>query len=227
MKFLSVLAPVLNLLKNFGFLYRIIGLGICCIFFISNAKDLLFLSQSDGAKAMSIEDIKNTPNEDLPRYIKLESVAMASSAYLATEDEETGRIIDASYPVYSFEQLTNYDTLNPLSLMTYVIVKDKNFNADSLSFIMNVEGIYDNENFDKTMNMFASNDINVSADAILLVKEKPPSFSDSLLWSGLTGLGALLLLLSFIPSSKLGGSQPEPTTVQETQRPVADEDEFV
>jgi len=124
------------------------------MFFSSNAKDLLFLSQSDGAKAMSIEDIKNTPNEDLPRYIKLENVAMASSAYLATENEETGEIVDASYPVYSFEQLTSYDTLNPLSLMTYVIVKDKNFNPDSLSFIMNVEGIYDNENFDKTMNMF-------------------------------------------------------------------------
>lgn len=227
MKFLSVLAPVLNLLKNFGFLYRIIGLGICCMFFSSNAKDLLFLSQSDGAKPMSIEDIKNTPNDELPRYIKLENVAMASSAYLATENEETGAIVDASYPVYSFEQLTNYDTLNPLSLMTYVIVKDKNFNEDSLSFIMNIEGVYDNENFDKTMNMFASNDINVSADAILLVKEKSPSFSDSLLWSGLTGLGGLLILLSFIPGSKLGGSEPVPTTAQETQKPVADEDEFV
>jgi len=182
---------------------------------------------------MSIEDIAKTPNDELPRYIKLQNVAMASSAYVATENEETGAILDASYPVYSLEQLANYDTLNPLSLMTHVIIKDKNFNEDSLGFIMNVEGVYDNESFAETMNIFASNDINVSADAILLVKEKPPSFNSSLLWSGLTGLGGLLILLSFIPGSMLGASPPVETAVEtavETkQPPVADEnkDEFV
>jgi len=234
MKFLSVLSPVLNLLKNFGLLYRLIGLVVCFIFFSGNFKDFLFLSQSNGAKPMTVEDIIDTPNGELPRYIKLENVAMASSAYLATQDEETGAIVDASYPVYSINQLANYDTLNPLSLITYVIVKDKNFNEDSLSFLMNIEGVYDNESFTKTMNMFAANDINVSPDAILLVKEKAPSFNSSLLWSVLSGLGGLLILLSFIPSGKLEESAASSTTTTTStvdellrRKSAGNNDEFV
>jgi len=84
------------------------------------------------------------------------------------------------------------------------------------------------------MNMFAANDINVSPDAILLVKEKAPSFNSSLLWSVLSGLGGLLILLSFIPSGKLEESAAASTTTTTStvdellrRKSAGNNDEFV
>ena len=204
MKALSFLNPILGLIKNFGFIYRLIGIGICFTFFTSNFQDLMFLSSSKDAEPMTIEELKAIPKSEIPRYLKLKDLMLMSDSYVATQDEDSGRILDASYPVYSTQQLAEYDSLNPSALMTHVIIKDKDFHEDSLSFFMNVDGMYDNSSLGEVRTILSQNGVNVSPDAILIVKEKAPAFSSSLMWTLLTGIGGLLIALSFIPNSMLG-----------------------
>jgi len=210
MKVLSLLAPLLNLLKNFGFIYRIIGIGICATFFLSNAKDLLFLSSSKGVEPMTIEQLSALPKSEIPRYLRLENLTLMSDSYVATEDEDSGRIIDASYPVYSLDQLGGVETngIPP----AHVIIKDKNFDEESLNLLNSVDGMYDNEGFGEVKDILNANGLKISEDAILIVKEKPPAFQSTLLWTLLTGLGALLIGLSFIPSNVI---RPESAPTQE------------
>ncbi len=211
MKALSFLAPVLKLIKHIGFLYRIIGIVGCFVFFSSNIKDVLFLSSSSGTEPMTIEELVALPKNEIPRYLKLESLALMSDFYVATQNEETGQILDASYPVYSLTQLSNYDSLNPSSMVAHVIVKDKDFDEASLGLIVDVDGKYDNESFKEVKDILQTSGVSVSENAVLIVKEKPPSFKSSLLWTIVTGILGLLLVLSFIPSSTFGAKDtPEP-----------------
>jgi len=76
--------------------------------------------------------------------------------------------------------------------------------------IMDVDGMYDNESFGEVRNILASSGVNVSENAVLIVKSKPPSFQSSLILSLVTGILGLLILLSFIPNSMMGiADEPE------------------
>lgn len=204
MKALSFLSPVLNLIKHFGFIYRILGVIGCFVFFSSNFQDLMFTSTSNNTEAMSIEDLIALPQNQIPRYLKLKDLTLANDNYVATQDEDSGRIIDASYPVYSLKQISDLDTLNPNSLVAHVIIKDKDFDENSLQLIMDVDGMYDNESFLEEKRILTENGVNVSEKAVLIVKSKPPSFQSSLIWTLVTGLLGLLILLSFVPNSMMG-----------------------
>ncbi len=205
MKALSFLAPILKFFKFFGFIYRIIGLVGCFIFFSSNIQDLMFTSSHAGAEAMSIEKLISLPKDEIPRYLKLDNLALLNDAYVVTQNEDTGAIMDASYPVYSLSQMAEMDSITGASeILAHVIVKDNDFNEDSLSILMNVNGLYEDESFEEVRDILTSSGVNVSPNAILIVKDEAPSFSSSLLWTFLTGLIGLLILLSFIPNSMLG-----------------------
>ena len=208
MKALSFLAPVLKLVKKINFIYRAIGIIGLFSFFSSNFQDLLFLSTSNNTKPITIEEVAAMSKSEIPRYLRLESLVLIGSSYVVTENEETGQILDASYPVYSLSQLANLDTLNPSATVAHVIVKDKDFDESIMGDIIDIDGMYDNKSFGEVKKILVTNGIKVSDNAILIVKEKPPAFNSVLLWTILTGLGGLLLVLSFIPGSSLGIKDP-------------------
>lgn len=206
MKLLSLLAPVLNLLKNISFIYRIIGIALGFMFFSSNFKDVLFLSSYSDAQPMTIDMLAELPQDEIPRYIQLENVSLMSDLYVATEDEETGEVLDASYPIYSASQIAASVNGDQSSVEAKVLVKDKAFNAESMLLpAMNIAGMYDNDSFTETKNILEANGINIADDAILLVKgEAPPAMGSSLALALLTGLLSILLVLSFVPGKYLG-----------------------
>lgn len=217
MKALSFLSPLFNLIKRFGFIYRIIGIVGCFVFFSSNIKDLMYTSTSNKTEAMSIEELVAMPKNEIPRYLKLKDLTLGDGNYVASQNEETGEIVDASYPVYSLKQISDMDTLNP-QLIAHVIIKDKDFDESSLQMIMDVDGMYDNESFGEVKNILSTSGVQVSNDAVLIVKSKPPSFKSSLIWSLVTGILGLLILLSFIPNSMMGiADEPEGEEPQEPQ----------
>ena len=207
MKILSLLSPILRLLKRFGFLYRIIGIVVCFVLLSSSFKDLMFTSTSKKTEAMSIEDLTALPQSQIPRYLKLKNVALANGNYVVTQNEDTGEILDASYPVYSLDQLSEIDTLNPNPPVAHVIIKDKYFDEDSLQMVMDIDGMYDNESFGEAKRILTDNGVKVSEEAVLIVKSQPPSFKLSLITTLVTFTLGLLILLSFIPNSKLGGKE--------------------
>ncbi len=225
MKFLSFLAPVLGLLKNFGFILRLIGLVIGFVLFQGFAKDLMFLSSSKGAKAMTVEQLMELPKSEIPRYIKLENLAMASDMYVASVNEETGEIADASYPVYSANQLSSSDSITSLP-EAHVIVKDNNFDENSMAMIMSVDGMYDNESFEEVKDILVMNGVKVSNNAVLIDKKSPPTFGSTLAWTLVLGLLSLLILLSFIPSRMLGIVEPVEEE-QEIEESVKEADEEI
>ena len=204
MKALSFLLPVLNLIRRFGFIYRIIGVVGCLVFFSSNIKDVLFLSSTKGVEPITIEELTALPKNEIPRYLKLENISIKDGLYVATQNEETCKTLSASYPVYSIQQLLNQDSTSLLPITAHVIVKDNNFNEDSLMVFMTIDGMYDDESFDKARDILMANGVNVSSDAVLIVKEKPPVLKSSLLWSLVTGVLGLLILLSFVPNRMYG-----------------------
>ena len=178
---------------------------MCFVFFSQNIKDVMFLSSSNGAEPMTIEELSALPKDEIPRYLKLKNLLLLNDNYVATQSEGSNTILDASYPVYSMTQLSSVDSVNIPFIEAQVIVKDKDFSADSLSFMISeLNGMYDNESFGEVKSILVQNGVKVSPNAILIVKEKPPSLSSSLLWSFLTGLGGLLIALSFIPQKNSG-----------------------
>lgn len=209
MKILSIIAPVLKLIKHFGLLYRVIGIAGCFAFFSSSAKDLMFLSSAKNTEPMTIEQLTALPQSEIPRYLKLRDLTLLSESYVVTQDEESGTIYDASYPVYSVNQFANYDTLNPASLVAHVIIKDKDFDETKMPFMIDIDGKYDNDSFSKVRDLLNTNGVKVSEKAVLIVKEKPPAYKSTLLWTIGTGLLGLLIALSFIPRSMLGGKREE------------------
>lgn len=215
MKALSFLSPILKIFKHFGFIYRVIGIVGCFVFFSSNFKDLMYTSTANKAEAMSIEELVALPKNEIPRYLKLKDLTLADGSYVATQNEDTGAILDASYPVYSLKQISDLDTLNP-QLMAHVIIKDKDFDENSLQMIMDVDGMYDNESFGEVRNILTSSGVQVSENAVLIVKSKPPSFQSSLIWSLVTGILGLLIVLSFVPNSMMGIAE-EPAEEEEPQ----------
>ncbi|MEM1215656.1 MAG: hypothetical protein AAGJ82_08230 [Bacteroidota bacterium] len=220
MKVLSFLVPVLNLLKRVSFLYRIIGIVGATVFFMSNAKDVLFLSAHKDAQPLTIEMLSELEQGDIPRYLQLEGVSLMSDLYVATEDED-GYVMDASYPVYSGTQLRSGGDQSTVAAK--VLIKDKNFDEASLALgsAMYIEGMYDNESFGETKGILEANGIKVADDAILIVKgEQPPAMSSSLTAAILTGLLAILLTLSFVPVRLFG---VEPTPEQPTEQPAEQE----
>jgi len=210
MKFLSFLAPILGLLKRFGFLYRIIGIGIAFMLFSSCFKDLMFLSSTHDSEAMTVEELMELPKSEIPRYLKLKDLALLSESYVASE--KNGRIVDASYPVYSISQIADFDTVNNRPPPAHVIIKDTHFNEDSMQMFMNVDGLYDHESFSESKRLLEQNKVYIADDAVLIVKSKPPSYNSTLIKTILSGLFGLLIVLSFIPNSALG--MPEERVVQ-------------
>lgn len=204
MKALSFLLPVLNLIRRFGFIYRLIGIAGCVLFFSSNIKDVLFLSSTKGVEPITIEELTALPKNEIPRYLKLENISIKDGLYVATQNEETGKVLNASYPVYSIQQLLSQDSTSLMPITAHVIVKDKNFHEDSLMVFMTIDGMYDDESFGEARDILMANGVNVSSDAILIVKEKPPVLKSSILWSVITGVLGLLILLSFVPNRMYG-----------------------
>jgi len=203
MKFLSFLAPVLGILKRFGFIYRIIGIGLAFMFFSGSLKDLMFLSTAHETEPLTIDELMELPDSEIPRYLKLKELALLSDSYVAKENE-SGRILEATYPVYSFSQLADIDTVNNRPPPAHVIIKDTHFNPDSMKMFMSVDGLYDHESFGETKRILEENQVYIADDAILILKEKAPSFNSSLIKTILSGLLGLLIVLSFIPNSALG-----------------------
>ena len=196
---------LLALIKQFGFLYRIIGIGIAFMLFNDSMKDLNFVSSAKEAEPISIEELMELPKSEIPRYLKLKDLMLLSDSYVASQNEDSGRILDASFPVYSTAQLGEIDTVLNQPPPAYVIIKDTDFNEDSLSLFMNtVEGFYDDESFKETRDILVANQVDIAKNAILIVKKAPPSYKSSLIWTIVTGIIGLLIVLSFIPNSVLG-----------------------
>lgn len=215
MKALSFLVPVLNLLRHFGFIYRGIGLVIAFFIVSDNGKDLMFLSTSKGAEPMTIEQLTALPPGEIPRYLKLQNLVLLSDMYVASQREGSDEILDASYPVYSAEQMSQLDTndFDPSNLTAHVLIKDKDFDPEAMSFFENVDGMYDNESVDEVRGILVANGVKVSENAVLIVKETPPDYSSSLLYTILGLLFGLLVLLTFVPNSVFGVvDAPEPET---------------
>lgn len=208
---MKILSPLLSILKRFGFIYRAIGIGIAFMLFSGCLKDLLFLSTTGDTEAMTVEELMELPKSEIPRYLKLKELTLLSDSYVAKENE-TGRILEASYPVYSISQVAEFDTINNRPPPAHVIIKDKHFNQDSLGIFMSVDGLYDHESFSESKKILEENNIFIADDAVLIVKEKPPSFNSTLIKTILSGIIGLLILLSFIPNSTLG--LPEERIVQ-------------
>lgn len=202
MQALSFLAPVLNLLKRISFIYRLIGIAIGFMFFSSNIKDVLFLSSYNDAQPMTIEMLSELPQSEIPRYLQLEDVSILGDLYVATQNEDTGEVLDASYPVYSASQLAGDQS----KLAAKVLIKDKNFSEESmLQPVRNVAGMYDNDSFGEVKGILEANGVSVADDAILIVKgETPPSMGTSALAALITGILGLLLVLTFVPRKYLG-----------------------
>lgn len=195
MKFLS---PILNLIKRFGFIYRAIGLVACFFFFSENGKNLLFLSTTKGSEPITIDQLRSLPENEIPRYLKLKDVALLSDSYAAEVNEDSEKIINAYYPVYSLDQIgEDASSLNDLT--AHVIVKDKDFSEESMAFMTDIDGKYEQESFGEIKGILTDSGVFVSDKAVLIVKEKPPVFSSALLWTLLSGLAGLLILASFIP----------------------------
>lgn len=208
MKAFSFLLPILNLIRHFGFIYRVIGIVGCFVFFSSNIKDVMFLSSAKGVQPMTIEELVALPKNEIPRYLKLEDISINDGLYVARQDEESGKILSASYPVYSILQLLTQDSTSLMPLTAHVLIKDKNFNEDSLTVFMNVDGMYDDESFEEARDILVANGVKVSDEAILIVKEKPPVLKSSMIWSAVTGILGLLIALSFIPNKMYGVEEP-------------------
>ncbi len=211
MKFLSFLSPILGILKRFGFIYRIIGIGLAFMFFSGSAKDLMFLSSSSDTEAMTVDELMELPKSEIPRYLKLKELALLSDSYVAKENE-SGRILEASYPVYSLSQISDFDTINNRPPPAHVIIKDTHFNPDSMNMFMTVDGLYDHESFAESKRILEENNVFIADDAVLIVKEKAPSYNSSLIKTILSGLLGLLIVLSFIPNGMLG--MPEEQILQ-------------
>lgn len=203
MGIIYLLSPILKLIKRFGFIYRGLGLIIFVVMFISDIQDLIFLSSSHKIEAISIDSLRTIPKDEIPRFLKIENMIMYNDVYVVSQNEKNGKVYSASYPMYSLQQIAERDTLNPQSLMSYVIVKDNDFNEDSLSIIMSIDGKYDNDSFKKEKEILTNNGVNVSEDAILIVKSKPPVLSSVLVGSLIKGLLAIFIALSFLPTNLL------------------------
>lgn len=204
MKILTTLAPVLNLLKNISFIYRLIGVGIGFMLFSGSFKDALFLSSSQGATPITIEELMAIPQGEIPRYLKLKNVALMSDLYVATQNEDTGSILDASYPVYSTSQFGS-GAIDAVAMPAQVIIKDKDFDENAILAIEGtVDGMYDNESFGEVRGILEANGVKVANNAVLIVKDVPPSMGSSILIALVTGLLSLLIVLSFVPAKYLG-----------------------
>lgn len=216
MKFLSILAPVLNLLKRISFIYRLIGIGIGFMFFSSSIKDVLFLSSYNNAQPMTIDMLSELPPNEIPRYLQLENVSLLSDLYVATQNEDTGEIMDASYPVYSASQVAASADGDQSKVQAKVLVKDKDFSEESMLLpVMNISGMYDDESFGETKNILEANGVSVADNAILIVKgETPPAMGSSAAEALITGLLSILLLLSFAPAKYLGMAEAPKENVE-------------
>ncbi len=201
------IASVLGLIKRLGFLYRIIGVVICFVFFGSNLKDLMFTASSD-VQELTMEALSKMSSSEVPRYMRITDASIFDGTYVSTEDED-GNVQYATYPVYAPSQLLGKPDVKPWELAVNVVVKDKKFDLNSMQAVMTIDGFYDGSSFTDTREILEQNGFQVSPDAILVVIDEPPSAGNAALWTGITGLLGGLLAASFIPSSLLGLKEEE------------------
>ena len=226
----QTLFNIVVFLKRPNVINRLILLGgsvlILTLFFIP---DLKFNLQMKNPPKMTIEEIKNSDKENLPRYINIEGGQLleATSSIDSTQNltyqsfnyVEESRIKKGDttlsaiyYPIYSIKEIKSNPTKTASEITSHVVIKETKVTKDELvdskyfkqpTFKLN--GRFSGISIDEeSLNLLTESGYNISKDAIILEKGSIPiSLTTSIIGTIILSIASVLLFLALMPMSLL------------------------
>ena len=224
MKILSLLAPLINLLKNIPILYRIILIVISFGGLMSGVESLT--ASANTSTALTIEELANTEKSKLTKYIKILDVAVGGGNYLSSMNEETLEVVNSTYPVYSIDQIMEIENNGLSNVPAKVIIEDANIEETLKNRIFSIEGLYSSNVNLETISKLSSAGYNIASN-VIMIKKRPIPIRGSKSGYIFPGFIFLMLgLLSFVPR-KMYDKEVTVENYPEFQQEKPDDSEFV
>lgn len=204
---MKYILTLLIFLKNFGFIYRIIGVVITFALLSEAVPDLKFNSDIKHIKNFTLDQVKKTNKEKLPRYFGISDVSAYGDLYVENFSIKNGDTTLSSivYPVYQ----NDINVQNLKDIECDVIVADDRVKFEDLDEYFNknahIKGKFDGEFIsDESKKILTDNGYKIAKNCIMLTKGKEPlEVGFCLLIIFGAALALILVGLSFIPTSRL------------------------
>lgn len=212
---------VINRLILFG--------GSLLILFLFFIPDLKFNLQMKNPPKMTIEEIKNSNKENLPRYINIDggqlleatlsidsvqNLAYQSFNYVEESHIKKGDTTLSAiyYPIYSVKEIKENPKKTASEITSYVVIKESKITKGELvdnkyfkqpTFKLNgrFSGTSINE---ENLSLLNESGYNISKDAIILEKGSTPvSLTTSIIGTIILSIVSILMFLALMPMSLL------------------------